>query len=80
MERFRLEKSAKKADWWVLTDTENLVVLQFKEHHFNDKQKASVLSGSIINGLSITEASALIARIMREMADYMRDSHYDIAL
>ena len=34
--RFRLEQSTEQPGWLVLTDTENLVVIRFQEHQFND--------------------------------------------
>lgn len=39
MRRFILEKSQDLPGWWVLTDAENLVVLKFKEHEFNESQQ-----------------------------------------
>jgi hypothetical protein len=33
--RFLLERSNEMDGWWVLTDTENLVVLKFKERELN---------------------------------------------
>lgn len=37
--RFKLEKSKEQPGWWVLTDTENLVVIKFEEHKYNETQK-----------------------------------------
>lgn len=36
MGRFKLEKSKIDEDWWVITDTDNLVVIKFKEHMFDE--------------------------------------------
>lgn len=31
-------QESKEPGWWVVTDTENLVVLKFQEHHFNETE------------------------------------------
>lgn len=31
-------QESKDPGWWVVTDTENLVVLKFQEHKFNETQ------------------------------------------
>ena len=56
--------------WWVFTDTENKVVIRFKEHEFNDTQEVTVLEDGDINPLSA-------ARIMREMGDWLAAHHID---
>lgn len=76
MERFRLEKSTEQSGWWVLTDTENLIVLKFKEHNFNEEQKVTMLDESRFTGQP--GMATQIARIMREMCDYMQANHYDL--
>lgn len=76
MERFRLDKSTEHPGWWVLTDTENLIVLKFKEHNFNEEQKVTVLEESRFSGQP--GMANQIARIMREMGEYMRSNHYGL--
>lgn len=78
MERFRLEKSQDLPGWWVLTDTENLVVLKFKEHEFNESQQVTFIDDnqSVIEKLG-TQG---IVQILREMGDYMFTHWYSIAL
>ena len=78
MNRFKLEKSQDLPGWWVLTDTENLVVVKFKEHEFNYNQKITYLNDdrSVIEKLGAQG----IARILREMSDYMFTHWYSIAL
>lgn len=75
MERFKLEKSQDLPGWWVLTDTENLIVLRFEEHNYNDNQKVSVLNDDVIKKLGVQELS----RALREMGDFMVRYHGDIA-
>lgn len=78
MKRFRLEKSQDLPGWWVLTDTENLVVLKFKEHEYNESQQITFLNEdkSVIEKLGAQG----IAQILREMGNYMFTHWYSIAL
>lgn len=78
MKRFRLEKSQDRPGWWVLTDTENLVVLKFKEHEYNESQQVTFIDEdkSVIEKLGAQG----IAEVLREMGDYMFTHWYSIAL
>ena len=78
MDRFRLEESRDLPGWWVLTDTENLVVIKFKEHEFNETQKITHLDNDqeVIRRLGAQG----IARVLREMGNYMFTHWYSIAL
>ena len=77
--RFKLEKSQDLPGWWVLTDTENLVVIRFKEHEFNETQKVSILENSRFYG-SAEDMAKELAHIMAEMGDYMYSHWYSIAM
>lgn len=71
MERFIIQASQSQPDGWLCTDTENNIVCQFTAHKFNDTQKFTFLE-------DVEHPDALtIARIMREMADWLRENHYD---
>lgn len=78
MERFKLEKSQDLPGWWVLTDTENRIVVKFKEHEYNETQKVTFLD----DGQSVIESLGAfgIARVLLEMGDYMFTHWYRIAL
>lgn len=78
MRRFILEKSQDLPGWWVLTDAENLVVLKFKEHEFNESQQVTFIDDdkSVIEKLGAQG----VAQILREMGDYMFTHWYSIAL
>lgn len=78
MKRFRLEKSQDLPGWWVLTDTENLVVIKFKEHEYNESQQVTFID----DDKSVTEKLGTqgISRVLREMGDYMFTHWYSIAL
>lgn len=53
-----------------MTDTENLVVLKFKNHDFNNTQKVTMLEDANLTALQV-------ARIMREMGDWLALHHID---
>ena len=61
--KYKLQKS-QDPGWWVITDTENLVVLKFQEHKFNETQMATMLEDCHLSALQL-------ARIMREMSDWV---------
>lgn len=70
--RYLLQKSKERPGWWVLTDTENQIVCQFKEGDFNGTQKFSALK-------DIKEYDvAKLPTIAREMADWLAKNHYDL--
>lgn len=79
MSRFRLEKSQDLPGWWVLTDIDNLVVVKFKEHEFNESQKVTFLDDDSKFSIGRTEAQD-ISRVLREMGEYMFSHWYSIAL
>lgn len=59
------------ADGWVCTDTENGIVCRFEAHRFNDTQKVTFLE-------DVEQPDALaIARLMREMGDWLGEHHRD---
>lgn len=78
MNRFKLERSKEKQDWWVLTDTTNLVVIQFKEHCYNDTQKVSPIEDRLI--LDSPDPAGKLAKILQEMGEYMFTHWYSIAM
>ena len=67
-----LIQQSEEPGWWVVTDTENLVVLKFQEHKFNETQKVTLLEECNLSALQI-------ARIMREMGDWVASHHIDKA-
>lgn len=76
--RFKLEKSKELPEWWVLTDVKNLIVVKFKEHEFNETQKITFID----NDSTVIERLGKdgIAKVLREMGDYMYSHWYSIAL
>lgn len=74
MERFLLQKSTTMADGYVVTDTVNNIVITFKEHQFNDTQNVTFLN-------DVVNADALhVARIMREIGQWLYENHRDILM
>ena len=74
MSRFILQESQNKADHWVCTDKLHNIVCVFENHKYNDTQKFTLLDGDTFK--SDTEALK-VATYLREMADWLRDNHYD---
>ena len=74
MNKYRLEKSKDLPNWWVFTDTENLVVVKFEDGKFNETQQVSFLEDN-----AAQLGAARLARIMREIGDYIVRYHSDIA-
>lgn len=73
--RFKLEKSAHQQDWWVLTDTDNNVVIRFEQGRYNETQKVSILSDGAVTERTPGE----LAKAIREMGEYVVKYHGDIA-
>lgn len=71
MDRFVLQKSSEKTNHWVCTDTENMIVCTFRNKKFNETQKVT-----FINDLKQIDALK-VARIMREMSDWLANNHYE---
>lgn len=69
--RFILQPSKKHPGSWVCTDTKNGIVCIFKEHLYNDTQDFT-----FIDTMQNPDALA-VARMMREMGDWLRANHYD---
>lgn len=73
MERFILNRSENTPLGWILTDTVNKVVIRFIEHQFNETQNVTMLEDSTANAEDL-------ARIMREIGDWMFRNHYNVAM
>ena len=72
MARYIIQKSEQKAGWWVCTDTEHGLVCKFEEHKFNETSKMTFLE-------DVKNPDALaVARLMREMGDWLAENHRDI--
>lgn len=65
--RFKIEKSV-QANKWVCTDVENGIVCVFEDRKFNDTQKITMLEDMQPNPL-------MLAKVMREMAEWLVGNH-----
>jgi hypothetical protein len=74
MERFLLQKSTTMADGYVVTDTVNNIVITFKKKQYNDTQHVTFLNDEV-------NADAVqLARIMREIGQWLYENHRDILM
>ena len=51
--RYKLQHSQDRANWWVLTDTKKGIVILFEEGKFNETQKITYLNDVEINPTTI---------------------------
>lgn len=72
MPKYLLQKSDKRPLCWVLTDTENQIVCRFTEGQFNETQQITLLEDPAPR--MVME----MPRIMREMADWLAQNHYEL--
>lgn len=70
-ERFIITKSELKENHWVCTDTQNLIICTFEDHKFNDTQEFKLLED--FNPNEYKE----LARMAREMGDWLSENHYN---
>lgn len=73
-----MQESQELPAWWVLTDIENEVVVKFKDKDFNGTQKVTPLNDDSITLERVGGVHGL-ARVMREIGNYMARYHGDIA-
>lgn len=77
MPRFILQKHATKPGYWHCADTEHGIDVTFRLHMFNETQQVTLSEEQPFNTL---EAAMAHARYLREMADWLRANHYNIAM
>ena len=62
---------SEKPNYWVCTDTVNLIVCVFENQNFNDNQTFTTLE-------DFNPANFLkLAELNRLMGDWLRENHYD---
>lgn len=75
-QRFIIQPS-RDVGFWAATDTANGIVVKFKHQQYNETQQVTLLNGDTFK----TEAEAMkVATYLRELADWLRDNHYDKVL
>lgn len=74
MAKERFELTSGKALMWTVTDNENGVAIEFREGLFNESQEVKLLT-------EFTSGDApRMARIMREIGDWIAENHVEVAL
>ena len=69
-ERYLVQPS-ERLGYWVCTDTENLIVCTFGDKRFKDDQAFTTLENFD------PENYMLLAKLAREMGDWLRENHYN---
>lgn len=69
MSKYILQKST-QPNKWVLTDTENGVVITFENGKFNDTQKVTLLENA-------NKTAEELAKILKEMGEWAVEHHAD---
>lgn len=74
MAKERFELTPGKGLMWTVTDKENRIAIDFREGLFNESQKVKMLEGFTCGD------APRMARIMREIGDWMAENHVEVAL
>lgn len=75
-DRFTLAPGKNRGEWKA-TDNAHGIVITFREHQFNETQKVSLLGG---DSFSSMDQAMRMPVYLREMADWLREAHYSIAM
>lgn len=73
MEKYIVQR-ASTPGWWVATDNENGMVVQFEHGHYDDTRKVTLLNGY---ALSSEKEAVKVAAYLRGLSDWLRDNHYE---
>jgi hypothetical protein len=72
MSRFILQQSQDKENYYFVTDQDNEIVIEFQKGKFNETQKITELNNFNPNDFM------KIARIMREIGEYLYQEHQEL--
>lgn len=64
--KYLIQKSKSRPDWWVVTDTENQVVCEFRNGDYNGTQKFTLLRDDSEYDV------AQLPKIAADLADWLR--------
>lgn len=70
MNKYIIQKSDTQTKSWVLTDTENGVVITFEQGKFNDTQKVTLLENT-------NKTAKELAKILKEIGEWAVEHHSD---
>ena len=65
MSKYIIQKSGTQPNGWVLTDTENLIVIRFEDGKFNETQNIVILDDSKLQALPRGVMATEAAKIMQ---------------
>lgn len=74
MERYLLQKSAERENWFVATDTIAGIVVKFEKGKFNETQKATMLEDLNFHSGTPTR----LATAMKELTDWLVANHSEV--
>lgn len=74
MAKERFELTSGKDLMWTVKDNESGIAIEFREGLFNESQEVKILTGSTCGD------APRMARIMREIGDWMAENHSEVAL
>ena len=74
MERYLLQKSAERENWFVATDTIAGLVVKFEKGKFNETQKATMLEDLNFHSGTPTR----LATAMKELTDWLVANHSEV--
>ena len=74
MERYLLQKSAERENWFVATDTIAGIVVKFEKGKFNETQKATMLEDLNFHRGTPTR----LATAMKDLTEWLINNHSDV--
>lgn len=75
MSKYIIQKSSTQPNGWVLSDTENLIVIRFEDGKFNETQNVVILDDSKLQALPRGVMATEAAKIMQTMGDWAARHH-----
>lgn len=73
MEKYIVQRGSTPG-WWVATDNENGMLVQFEQGHYDDTRKVTLLN---CDALSSEKEAMKMATCLRGLGDWLRDNHYE---
>lgn len=74
MERYILQKSKERENWYVATDTIAGIVVKFEKGKFNETQKATMLEDLNFHRGTPTR----LATAMKDLTEWLINNHSDV--
>lgn len=74
MERYILQKSKERNNWYVATDTLAGIVVKFEKGKFNETQKATMLEDLNFH----SDTPTRLATAMKELTEWLIENHSEV--